>query len=290
MIALLASQEKNIMEDNFPIKLFIDKGRMGCAPHWHDEIEIIYIIEGNVKTGVNNDVYMLNSSDILIMGSGDIHYFLPVSSGSRLVIQFKLSIFDSFGAEENEKSSIRPVFDNSCRISSKWSQEVKGSIENEIKKLLKEYTQKNEGYKLAFKARLYDIIVLLLRSVPKENRSLNDDTRYKEKLKRLENLFDYVDNNFQNEISLNDAAKIAGFSPYYFARFFKKYTGMTFTQYLNNYKITKAEWFLLNGEISVTDAAFKSGFLSIKTFNRVFKGIKGYSPTQYRKNAAIYEK
>lgn len=280
---MLANQEKNVMHNNFPIKLFFDNGSMGCHPHWHEEIEIIYITEGNVKIGVNNEVYMLNAGDILLIGSGDIHYFLPVNSGNRLVIQFSLSMFDSVTSPISEKESIKPVFDNSCRISSKWEKELKESVELQIKQLLKEHTEKKEGYILSIKARLYDIVILLIRGVPKESRNIEDETRYGENLKRLDNLFRYVDDNYQNEISLNNAARIAGFSPYHFTRFFKKYTGITYIQYLNNYKITKAEWFLLNEDNSITDIALKSGFSSIKTFNRVFKKINGYSPTIYRK-------
>lgn len=277
---MIASQEKNIMETDFPIKIFFDEGRCGCQPHWHDEIEIIYIINGNVKAGVNSEEYMLTYGEILLISSGDVHYFLPVDNGKRLVIQFSLSIFDSIG-----KNYVRPVFSNSLRASYKWPNFVKKDIENQVNRLLEEYTNKKEGYKLELKARLYDIVVILLRNVPIENRSYEDDTRYRENLKRLDSVFQYVEDNYKSNITLQDVAKIAGFSIYHFARFFKNLTSITFLEYLNNFKITKSEWLLLNNkEMSITDVAISCGFGSIKTFNRVFKKINNCSPKDYRKN------
>lgn len=280
---MVAWMEKNVLEKNFPFKLFFDDGVCGCNPHWHDEVEIIYIVEGRVKAGVNKDIYLLSRGDILLIGGGDVHYFLPVSGSNRVVIQFNMAIFESFSSDGEEKKAIRPVFDNSNRISCKWPMAAKLEIEKQIQGLIDEYTKRQNGYKLALKARLYDFAVMLLRKVPLDNNLDELESSKKENLRRLEKTFTYVEENYQSEIRLQDAAAAAGFSIYHFARFFKQNTGMTFVQYLNNFKVTKAEWLLMNEETAVTDIAFKAGFNSIKTFNRVFRQIKGYSPTEYKK-------
>lgn len=134
------------------------------------------------------------------------------------------------------------------------------------------------------KARLYDLVVLLIRKVPMEKRTYEDENRQIDTLNRLENVFQYVEKNYSLEISLEQAAFVAGYSIYHFTRFFKKNTGITFSQYLSNFRITKAEWELLNSNSNITEIAYKSGFNSIKTFNRVFKQVKGQAPSQYRKS------
>lgn len=58
---------------------------------------------------------------------------------------------------------------------------------------------------------------------------------------------------------------------------------MTFGHYLNNYRIEKASDLLKSTEDPITEIVFKSGFGSIKTFNRVFKQIRGCSPSSYKK-------
>ncbi|MCJ7689167.1 MAG: AraC family transcriptional regulator, partial [Clostridiaceae bacterium] len=86
----------------------------------------------------------------------------------------------------------------------------------------------------------------------------------------------------QEGIDLDEISKVAGFSKYHFSRFFKENAGVTFLDYLNNFKITKAEWFLYYDKSSILEVAYKSGFNSVKTFNRVFKGLKGCAPMEYK--------
>lgn len=277
--------EKNLLEPNFPFRLFMDEGKFPVPHHWHDEIEIIYMKEGSVKVGINNNIYNIKEGDILLISSADIHYFLPEgNNGKRTVIQFNLSIFDSFFSVMSERKEIRPLFADSKRLSTEWNTSVKLEMESQIKGIIEEYNDKAEGYKLALKARLYDLAVLLLRKVPMESRSLEEETKQREALSRLENVFQFVENNHTTDISLEDASKEAGFSVYHFTRFFKQNTGITFGQYLSNFRITKAEWFLMNNQYTITEISNKCGFNSVKTFNRVFKELKGYSPSQYRKS------
>ncbi|MNT81682.1 HTH-type transcriptional regulator YesS [compost metagenome] len=73
-----------------------------------------------------------------------------------------------------------------------------------------------------------------------------------------------------------------GFSPYYFTKFFKKNTGMTFVTFLNEYRLNKAKWILLNENHSVTEVSEEAGFSSVKTFHHFFKEATGTSPLKYR--------
>lgn len=276
--------EKNLLEANFPFRLLLDEGRFPVPHHWHDEIEIIYMTEGRVKVGVNDKMYDISQGDILLISSGDVHCFLPQGcDGKRIVIQFKLSIFHSLSSMVDEGKEIRPFFDCSKRLSREWSTQVKKNMEVQIRSIFKEYNEKQEGYKLALKARLYDLVVLLLRKVPMEMRSVQEESRQRETLNRLESLFTYVEENYALDIPLEKAAQIAGFSVYHFSRFFKANTGITFSQYLSNFRITRAEWLLMNNDYTITDVALQCGFNSIKTFDRVFRNIKGHSPSQYKK-------
>ena len=135
--------EKNLLEPNFPFRLFMDEGKIPVSHHWHDEIEIIYMIGGNVKVGVNNKMYDIQAGDILLISSGDIHCFLPdLSMGTRIVIQFNLAIFDNFASIMSERKEIRPLFDCSKRLSTEWSTEVKLEMENQIKGIVEEYDKK----------------------------------------------------------------------------------------------------------------------------------------------------
>lgn len=79
-------------------------------------------------------------------------------------------------------------------------------------------------------------------------------------------------------------AEISGYSHYhFFSRLFKKYIGTTFKEYLINFRVNMVKEDLYDESMSITDAAFKNGFASIKTFNRCFKDLTGKTPREYKK-------
>ncbi|MCX7710594.1 MAG: AraC family transcriptional regulator [Clostridia bacterium] len=282
-----AWHQKNIVDSSFPFNLIITD-MAEFPPHWHEEIEIIYVLDETLKVGLNNEVYCLNPRDILLAGAGDVHSFIPQPKRSRrIILQFELSVFESFSTVMRDRRFLSPLirFDRFAKSNPDFS--AHKEIEAQILQIAQEYQKKQEGYKIALKARLYDLLVVLLRQVPMEKYSQRDKRRHLNRLERLEQVFKYVEDNFDREIGLDEVARIANFSLFHFTRFFKEATGMTFIEYLNNLRISKAVFFLDTSSDSVTEVAFKSGFNSIKTFNRVFKQLKGCSPTSYRKSNII---
>jgi AraC-like DNA-binding protein len=105
---------------------------------------------------------------------------------------------------------------------------------------------------------------------------------------RMQIVFDFVMNNFQQEITLGTAAAMAYMTPSAFCRFFKLRTNKTFFQFLIELRIAHA-CSLLTGDNSlpVSEIAARSGFGSISNFNRKFKAIKGVTPTAYFKDSGL---
>ncbi|MBC8060916.1 MAG: helix-turn-helix transcriptional regulator [Clostridiaceae bacterium] len=276
------SFEKTVLESDFPFRLFLDNGYANTPHHWHEDIEIIYLVEGSVKVGIGNDLYHLKVRDILIIGPGEVHFFLKqMESSNRAVIQFRMSIFDTFLSGSKDSRTIRPMFTHSKYLIP--GTELHSLMEKQIQQLINENTAAEVGYKLILKARLYDLAGILIRYMPKGEYSAEAESRQMERLQRLGEVFQYVDQYYQSNIDLHEISRVAGFSKYYFTRFFKENTGVTFIAYLNNFRITKAEWHLMEETDSITEVAYKSGFNSVKTFNRVFKQLKGCAPMEYRK-------
>jgi len=276
------SFEKTVLEPDFPFRLFFNDGYVVTPHHWHEDIEIIYLVEGTVKVGIGNDLYYLKARDILIIGPGEVHFFLKETGYSnRAVIQFRMSIYDAFLSGSKDSRTIRPMFTDSKYLTP--GTKIHSLMEKQVQQLINENTAAKEGYKLILKARLYDLAGILIRYMPKDEYSAKDESRQTEKLQKLDKVFQYVEKYYQTNIDLQEISKVAGFSKYYFTRFFKENTGVTFVAYLNNFRITKAEWYLMEVEDSITEVAYKSGFNSIKTFNRLFKELKGCAPMEYRK-------
>ena len=95
----------------------------------------------------------------------------------------------------------------------------------------------------------------------------------------------YINNHYQEPLTLDDVAEFAGFSRIYFSRSFKKQTGFSFKDYLSEKRLQAAMDMLIRSNRPIQEVAAESGFGSVATFNRVFREKKGCTPTQYR---AIY--
>jgi len=93
---------------------------------------------------------------------------------------------------------------------------------------------------------------------------------------------DFIEENYMEEMSLDEVAKAVNMSAFYFCKMFKKSTGMTFTDYLARVRVEKVKNLLLNPHKRISEAAFEAGFQSLSQFNRVFRKIAGEAPTAYR--------
>ncbi|HEX7715026.1 MAG TPA: AraC family transcriptional regulator [Bacillota bacterium] len=273
-----AWHQKNLTDETSPFQLIITD-IPEFPPHWHEELEIIYVLDEDLVIGLNHEVYTLKPRDIFLIGPGEVHFFInPPKKSKRVIIQFELAIFESFAARMREQKFSNPLI----RSIDERSHPHRG-LERQILRIKEEYIRHREGHELAIKARLYDLVVILLRQVPMVPYSSVAQNKHLKRLERLEQVFRYVEEHYTQRISLTEVAAAANFSIYHFTRFFKEATGMTFIMYLNHYRIAKAVRYLTATTDPITEIAFKSGFESIQSFNRVFRQLKGCSPTSYIK-------
>ncbi len=98
----------------------------------------------------------------------------------------------------------------------------------------------------------------------------------------LPDVLEYINDNFQNHLSLNDIARHVGVNPSYLSRFFSDKFGSTITKYINEIRINYAKVLLLSSEDSITEIAYKCGFESIRSFNRTFLDFVNVTPREYR--------
>lgn len=273
--------EKGIFEDDFPFRLDINTWDDFEYPvHWHSAVELLYVEKNDFRITVNNDSYTMDEGDILFIANGDTHSFSNRNStGKRVFIQFDPSEFSAFSGG----SAIAPLISNSFMVSHKDSPYYE-SLRNHIISFVESYMNKDFGFKLFLRARIYDILsVISSFFAGRASFQESSGVRKIQGLEKLEEAFKYIEENYMNEMALSDVAKAVGFSEFYFSRIFKDITEKNFSHYLNEYRIKKAEYLLVSSGMSIAEIAYNVGFSSIVTFNRSFKGIKGCSPSVYKK-------
>lgn len=94
----------------------------------------------------------------------------------------------------------------------------------------------------------------------------------------------FIAEHLAEELSLEQVARAAGMSAFYFCKVFKAATGVTFTDYVARARVEKTKQLLLDANVRISEAAYEAGFQSLSQFNRVFRRIEGRSPSAYREH------
>ena len=241
--------------------------------HWHNAIEIIMPLTNPFTAVCDGKVFDLKERDILIIPAGTLHT-LKAQPGRRLIM-----LFDNRSISTNPALyDLYSVLKSPLLINDEFDEELRSSLGNLIKEIYTLYS----NFSVVTEVYIYIKLLTLLARI-KENQ-INavkyDDEKY---LEKFGTIIKYIEQNYMYNITLDDLAKMAGYSKYHFSRIFKKYSRTTFISFLNHRRIKAAEMLLLDENISVTEAAMQVGFSSLTTFNRVFREIKGCTPTEFRK-------
>ncbi|GMQ57837.1 AraC family transcriptional regulator [Vallitalea sediminicola] len=274
-----AFRQEHIVDKDFPFLLFYHNDNIIFPPHWHDEIELIYMLEGECEVWLNNTLYKLNKGNLIVIGSKEIHHFSNNKKSKKIFIQFDLSLVSNIYNDLNNLKYMVPVFDSNNISDEHYRME----LERQILELEQEFIQKKPAYKLNLMAGLYRIIAVMLRFTPVEYYSKGEKTKQNQQIMLLSKIYKYVEDHYAENISLEQIAKVANFSTYHFTRFFKKSTGITFLKYLHLYRVEKSKKLLETSSEKIIEVAMLSGFDNIKTYNRVFKDYTGMTPSEYRK-------
>ena len=273
--------EKEIFDHEFPFRFLINQNvNFSYSAHWHNAIELIYVLKNNFTVFVNSKRYTLHQGDILYIPSGDIHeFYSEPPTGIRIFINFELTALNPCGEAEYVQTLLRDTW--LLPVGSDLNLKVK----SQIQAILEESKKQESEQRLFYTARMLDVLVLLCRSMPSRLNigSRNNSIGRKMGLEKIENSFQYIEKNYTEDIHLGDIAKATGFSEYYFSRLFKEITEKSFSRYLAEYRIKKAETLLMNPDYTISEAAYAVGFSSIATFDRQFRQIKGCSPQKFRK-------
>lgn len=247
-------------------------------PHWHIDVEIILILEGSLKVGVNDDFKILNKGEIAVFKSTDIHYFDSTNMQSKInMIIFRPDIIgSSAGWPENCRFNT-PFMDKGIIDGIKTEDYRK--LVNTFLSIIQEMNSKEPFFNLCVKGNLIELCALILRYLPANSIDNNKMAKKFPDIDRIKQAIEFIENNYANNISLDTISDEVHFSTCYFSRLFKRFTGTNFGTYLKRVRIEHAELLIKTTSKSITDISFECGFNSVRTFNRTFKKIKGYTPS-----------
>lgn len=276
-----------LIEDQyFPVSIALHN-KSGPGPifesHRHEHFQFIYCIEGEARIYCHGSPVRLAAGEVMVINTHEMHYGENVSGEiSYYVIMVDLSFLLSRGIDSCQAKYISPLAQSLLLFENRISDDVE--VRGCIKKMIEEYNSGQPGYELAIKACVYNAIVLLLRKHVARSFSRKEYDLQAANMKRFHEVFNYIEENLNQEIDLKELAAMASLSVGQFCRVFKKLTGRSTRDYINQLRIEKAVVLLKEGEDNMGEVAYAVGFGDSNYFSRVFKKYKGLAPTEYRKS------
>ncbi len=249
--------------------------------HFHEEFELNFIRNaGGAKRIIGDHVEEIGDTELVLVGPNLQHGWFTHNCKGKLIkeitIQFHRDLFDERFLQRNQMSFIRTLFRQSSR-----GVLFSNSAALSIMPRLKQLPQKH-----GFDSVLELLSILHDLSTSRSIRTLSD-TSFNSDMpsynsRRIEKIMAHVNNNFSQNISLNDASKIAGMTEVSLSRFFKLRTGKTFVDTLNDVRLGHASRMLIDTTDSINEIAYKCGFNNMSNFNRLFKKKKDSTPKEFR--------
>ena len=245
--------------------------------HWHDHLEIIYILEGKMKINCNDSEYLLQKSEFYVINSNKIHGTHGGGKIKALLIQIPYAYMESFIAEYDH---IRFV---EC-YQEKKTEKAYEKMKSLLNAFVKIHKQKKKGYEMLLMAKVQEFLYLLYSNYSYVEMEGEKETR---QISRLKGLLQYVNTSYSEPITLQKAAEMLSLNTEYFCRMFKRCMGVTFLEYVNLVRIDHIHEQLLSTDDSITQILERNGFTNYKVFSRMFKQQFGMTPSELRKLSVL---
>lgn len=251
------------------------------ATHYHQNPEMFYVLRGNLDIKIDDKIYKMQSGDIILINANKRHTVIGNEEllGARFEIDFHL-LAEYMGSMQllfwcNTVADRNHAYSNLRRL---------------LDRILTRYFEKDDKSALYLNALYFETLYVLTSNflVKADDVRLNiEDSQDRMRIRQIQN---YVQANYQSQISLNDLADKLYLSNAYLSKYIKKNLGMTFMEYLNNVRLFHAVDELMYSDKNLTHIAYDNGFPTSASFTKTFRDVYKDSPSEYRKKIQDEEK
>ncbi len=277
------------IEANINHSFYVEHMKLQYFPNplqFHPDIEILYIIRGTGTRFVGDSIGRFGPGDLVMIGQNVPHVWYSDDKYTRensnlsseiIYILFKMEIFGEQLWHLPESKNIHKLIQLSQR-----GIKLTGKTRNEVSSLMRTISSSAGFNRVILLLSILEIIAsqkdYQFLSSPTVQNTINESDS-----ERLNKVYTYVINNFNQEITLDKAASIASLSTTAFCRYFKKRTNKTFIQLLNEIRISHACRFLAEKDFPVAEICYLCGYTNVSYFIKQFKEMTGFTPLSYKK-------
>jgi AraC-like DNA-binding protein len=276
--------EKIVFEPGKSFKIFSPRLKNTFLWHYHPQIELVYVEADAGIRHVGTHISGYTHSDLVFIGGNLPHLNFDYrlrSDYQQIVIQLKTDFLGSAISIAPELSEISKLFRDAAYGIAFYG-ETRQVVSEKLKQL---------GSLTAFDQLMELINIFKILADSKERNLLNNDLSssafiLKDKI-RMGAIYEYIDAHYDQKPDVNKVAAKVHLTTPAFCRYFKRQTNMTFTDFVNQYRIERAKNLLMQDQ-NVTETCYAVGFESISYFNKLFNKIVGENPSAFKKNWAFH--
>jgi AraC-like DNA-binding protein len=247
--------------------------------HFHPEYEIVYVEGAGGTRHIGAHISRYEGSDLVFIGPNIPHLNFDYgvkTDCEQVVVQMKEDFLGKDFLYLPEFGLIKQLFEKA-----KQGLSFYGDTKKMIGEKLKQLSHLSHFDQLMELLQIFQVMATTEEFNTLHSQPLNHAAAFKGQ-ERLKRIYQYIEEHYQQKIDVNKIAAISHLTTAAFCRFFKKITRMTFTDFLNQYRISQAKNLLLQNK-TVTEACYGSGFDNLSYFNKTFKKLAGENPSRLRK-------
>ena len=241
--------------------------------HFHQSIEIFYVLEGSPEVIVQDKVYQAHPEDIIVINANKKHSYQSKEDVLIGYMEIDFHLLEELLGTSHLFFWCNSVLDKSAAYE---------DMRSILKKIFSQYFDKDGLGEVVLRSLYYQLLQVLLENFMVKN----DDRRFEGERspdeERLTEIINYIHSNYQKKISLSELSNALYLSIPYLSKYIKRQMGMNFVEYVNNIRLFHAVDDLLYTNNSITVIALENGFANAASFTKRLKDAYGLTPSEYR--------
>ena len=265
-------EKKVLSDEELPVQL-ARNSHTACgeifASHWHEHIEMHYILRGSAVFHIDRELYEVKAGDLIIANRNELH------AGYSTAVPYEalLLVFDP--------SDISPELgEKHLRFQSLVREDA--AVWQRMTAIFDAWDEQGLGYRALCRARVTELLVYLCRHYAVDRVAPKEMVKRRRDLERLQPALDYIEQNYAERISVMQLAQLLCLSPDRLGHLFRDGVGQAPLQYINEIRLRKAMNLLKTKEYTVTEVAQAVGIFDYNHFGRLFRRRYGCTPNQVR--------
>lgn len=285
MIGLMIHTPTNLAlkRNGIYVRADADDWQYNWPVHTHEGFEIYYFIRGNANYVVGEDIYELLPGDMLLFNGSTIHRVNPQKDVPylRSYVNFTESFLQGQVPEPMFRK-LMSLFDAPSGLLIRWNVEERAEIENVYRSIYQENEREAFGYEIVLRTLLIQLLIKIYRK-SKHLIEMLPSQQPSHSQANVRRILQYINQNFTENINLDDLSAALHLNKYYMCHCFKEVTGYTINNYLMSKRIEEAKKLLRTTDEPIGEISEKLGFNTSVHFSRAFKQYAGVSPQNFRK-------